>query len=177
LGLDVLSLGIMEYNMIDVMKADPVKQVAIAYDEQDRVRFVSQPWPVIRTGPCRRMRSLVPANFGIPSTVRPSPMAHPVSSASDIAILELDSQIHAIDGRKLEGRVIWKSVVVELPPGHHTVNYSSAVLADVELLPGRLYRVKRERSYPGYQTRVDFVWIEDVDSGEILHCDKSTPPY
>jgi len=186
LGLDVLSLGIMEFNLRDAMKARPVSQVAVAYDEQDRVRFVSQPWDVAAVGPCRRMRSLVPADSGVPSTIHPCPMAHRVSSASEVAILELDRQLHVmIDGREIEGHV------VELPPGRHAVDYSAilggshlygAVLLPydetfgyVEVLPGRLYRVKRERFYPGYRERADVFWIEDVDSGETLKCDWPKP--
>lgn len=186
LGLDVLSLGIMEFNVRDAMKARPVKQVAVAYDEQDRVRFMSQPWGVAVVGPCRRMRSLVPADSGVPSTVRPSPIAHPVGSASEVAILELDRQVHVmVDGREIEGHV------VELPPGGHDVDYSAvlggshlygAVLLPynetfgyVELLPGRRYRVERERFYPGYRQRADVFWIEDVGSGETLKCDWPKP--
>ena len=181
LGLDVLSMGIMEFNTKDLRKFAPAKQVAVAYDEQDRVRFVSPPWLVKTDGPCKRLRSHLPADSGVPSTARPSPGVHLDGSASEVATLELDSQIQVtIDGRKIEGRV------VELPPGRHTVDYSAAlggsilygaillsyddILADVELVPGRRYRLKRDRLYPGYQQRADVFWIEDVESGETLHC-------
>lgn len=170
LGLDVISLGMLEFNVADVRKFTPVKQVVIVYDGQDRVRFVSQPWLVKEGGPCRNMRSLLPADAGVPSTLRPYPMAHPVGSASKVAILEfppfmgLFNHTVTIDGHKIEGNV------VELSPGRHSVSYGYSLLVDVELLPGRLYRMKSKRFYPGYRAREDVVWIEDVDSGETLYC-------
>jgi hypothetical protein len=74
-----------------------------------------------------------------------------------------------IDGRRFEGRV------VELLPGRHAVNYSAGavyllcndIFANVELLPGRLYRLKRERFATGYRDEHVF-WIEDVEGGETL---------
>jgi hypothetical protein len=179
--MDTLTLGMIEYNAAEAKKFWPVKQVAVAYDEQDRVRFLSQPWSVSAMGPCRRMRSIIPAISGVPSTVRPSTVAHQIGAASAVAVLELDKQIHvAIDGHKIEGQV------VELPPGRHAVSYSANLggsvlygamiltydntFDDVELLPGRHYRLKRERFYPGWEARADAFWIEDVDSAETLQC-------
>jgi hypothetical protein len=180
--LDVYTLGMAELPAADARKFAPVKQVAVAYDEQDRVRLVSQPWQVPggTFEPCRRMRSVLPADSGVPSTAHPSPTDRPPGVALEVAILELDSPIHAtIDGRKVEGSV------VELPPGRHTVDYQASLggsvmygatvlsrygSAEVELLPGRLYRLKHKRFYGWPRKRADIFWIEDVDSGETLHC-------
>lgn len=183
LFMDYITLGMMEGNLVDVKEFEPAKQLSVAYDEHDRVRFVSQPWFVRAVGPCKRMRCVVPPDSGVPSAAGPLPVAGEFGTAPPPAIPEVDRQIQVrIDGHQAEKRV------VELPPGRHTLNYSAAlggsvmlgpmirsydgVFADVELLSGRLYRLKRDRFYPGVGIRVDIFWIEDADSGEVLQCSR-----
>ena len=141
----------------------PFKQVAIAYDAQDRVLFVSRPWSVVAPPPCRRMRSLLPADSGVPSTARPSLAADRPDSASKVAILKLGraGTNVTIDSFEPEGRL------VELTPGLHKVNY-----ADVEILPGREYILQHEEFFieAGDRTYERVFWIEDIDSGETLYC-------
>lgn len=181
LGVDYFFLGMPEGVFHDSLtQFQDVKQVAVAYDEQDYVRFISKPWEVPAPGPCRRMRCLLPADSNVPLDARPSPMVQEGGVVSETATLEIDKKIHVIiDGRKIEERV------VELSPGHHAVSFSSelggsfmlgsmslsydGMSTDVELLPGRRYRVKTKR-YHGWGTRADAFWIEDVDSGETLYC-------
>lgn len=182
LGLSVYTLGMLE--LLQVGAGDEtasVKQVVVAYDEQGRVRFVSEPWavPEGKFGPCRRMRSVLPADSGVPSSAHPSPADGPTGVALETAILELDGRIEAtVDGRKVEGQT------VELPPGRHRVDYQASLggsvmsgpmfssydaSAEVDLLPGRVYRMDTKRFY-GASSRADLFWIEDVESGETVYC-------
>ncbi|HXZ97377.1 MAG TPA: hypothetical protein VEG37_10100 [Burkholderiales bacterium] len=165
LVLDVLSGGAPEFLAL-AGKNLTREQVVVAYDEQDRVRFVSKPWTVDGTvSQCSRRRSLLPADSGVCSTARPSPMDQPAGAASGVTVLELDRGVRAwVDGRKTEGRV------VKLSPGHHTLNYPYGVSAEVELFPGRLYCLKTEE-----HSSADLFWIEDVQSGETLRCDWPAP--
>jgi hypothetical protein len=161
LGVDVLMFGLLtEARGIDELSW-PVKQVAVAYDAQDRVVFVSHPWSVHAGPPCRRMRSVLAADSGVPSTARPAPMADRPAAGSEVAVLKLDwlETPVRIDGRQSERRVI------ELPPGPHNVSD-----AEVDFLPGRVYRLKREKWTVGTSEWETIRWIEDVDSGETLHC-------
>ena len=182
LGFDYFSLGILELDALDIRKFAPMKQLVVTYDAQDQVRFVSEPWSVkAMAEPSRRMRCLLPENSGVPVAARPLPMTNQCVFAKRVATLKWDSRLHvAIDGRKLDGRV------AELPPGLHTISYSTElggsvlygamilpynkVFANVELLPGRLYCLKLKRYYPGVDSRVDIFWIEDVNSDETLKC-------
>jgi hypothetical protein len=181
LFLDYITLGMLEAELADVPEFEHVKQVSVAYDGQDRVRFISQPWLVTRAGPCRRMRVVIPADSGVPPAARPLLVADQSGSPSEVATMELDNQIHVeIDGRQVEGRV------VELSAGRHTLNYDANLggsimygsmslsykntFADFELLSGRTYQLKMDRFYPGAGNRVDIFWVEDTDSGETLKC-------
>jgi hypothetical protein len=164
LGLDVLSFGVLEAEAGDARQLfAPVKQVAVTYDDQDRVVSLSRPWSVDAVGPCRRMRSLLPADSGVPPTAQPAPRADRTASASRVATLKfawLDRGfVMSIDGRKPEARVL------ELAAGLHKVNDAA-----VELLPGRLYRMKSDLFIPQPGESVTIVWIEDTESGETLHC-------
>jgi hypothetical protein len=180
LGFDVYSLGLTEFLFKDAGQFAPVKQVSVAYNEQNRVRFVSHTWlvPEDIVGPCRRMRALFPADSAVPPTARPTPTDRPPGTASDVAILERNRAFHTrIDGHKLERRL------VELPPGRHAVDFHASVYGsilvgpmhrsydvstEVELLPGRRYRLKSGRFYVWGGDRIDVFWIEDVGSGETL---------
>jgi len=181
LAFDVISFGLFEYNVADAKKYAPVKQVAVSYDEHDRVQSVSPPWSVNQVGPCRRSRNLIPPNSAVPATARPSPLPGLSGPSGGLASLEVEHRIHAqVDGVKLEKRTI------QLPPGLHAVSFSTVLggsilygsmsisydghFADVELMPGRQYRLKTTRLYGGYRSREDFFWIEDVESGEVLAC-------
>lgn len=160
LSLDFLSFGFMPSARGIDEYSWPVKQIAVAYDGQDRVHSISQPWSVHEGPPCRRMRIHLPANAGVPSTVRPS---SPTSaSAAEAAVIKIDwllGMAVEVDGRHPDGRV------VGLPAGFHNVNG-----ADVELLSGRVYRWTSERFTVGYRDYLRVFWIEDVESGETLHC-------
>lgn len=181
LFFDVFMAGAPEILLHDAQRFADVKQVAVVYDEQDHVQFVSKPWPVDGTvSQCRRMRSVLPKNSGVPPAARPSPTDRPGGAASEVAVLELEcGSCATIDGHKAEGPV------VELSPGRHTVTYQTTLgvsitmgefehsyhfSADVELLPGRLYRLKHERFYGWPSKYADLFWIEDVNSGETLYC-------
>jgi hypothetical protein len=147
-GAAQLLQGILTFGATAAQRADakaisaPFKQLAVAYDARDRVRFVSQPWSVNSPKPCRGMRSLLPADSGVPSNARPSPLADRTSSASESATLTWSwgnrGFVKGIDGHKPEERV------VELRPGLHKVQlaaYLNEENVDVELLPSRRYRV------------------------------------
>lgn len=182
LFLDIFTFGLLELEQAGAHeKFGPVKQVAVAYDAEGRVRSVSAPWDVPEGvyGPCRRMRSLIPEDLGVAPTERPSPVAAPADAAAKVAVLEVDGAVEAsVDGRKVAGGS------VTLPPGRHRVDYEatvggSAILgsmitthrgsAEVELLPGRRYRLDTTR-LRGWNARADLFWIEDVDSDETLYC-------
>jgi hypothetical protein len=179
-GLDYLSLGLTEFAARDLKDFDPVKQVCIAYDDQDRVSFISKPLLVKVAGPCRHMRALWANNSDIPLTAKPFPDTYQVDSETKPAILKLDRGVDVT----IDGQII-KESEVELSPGIHKLSYNAElggsimygaaflqynnVFGDFELFPGRRYRLNRERFYPG-QARVDIFWIEDVESGETLKC-------
>jgi hypothetical protein len=81
--------------------------------------------------------------------------------------------IARIDGVKPEGRI------VERQPGRHTVSFdrrlSGSILLnaarltsygdtlEVQLSPGRVYRLKHQRFHPPPDSRAEIFWIEDVD--------------
>ena len=169
---DIITLGELELS-VHPQDLTPAKQVAVAYDVQGRVDFVSKPWPVEAVGPCRRQRSLLPADSGVPATVRPGSISGSSGSRENVSKLDVDvwgiprwMMVVSIDGNEFKGNVI------ELPPGHHEIIYHGRP-ATVELLPGRRYRLGREHFF-GYKKANSFYFIEDVDSREILHC---VPPY
>lgn len=162
LGLDFLSLGSLEL-MDHPHDFRPAEQVAVAYDNQGRVVFVSKPWTVSDTGPCRRQRYLIPEGSGVPASTCPVPVKDLSGAALNSAILEDDDQdIETIDGHVPE------EDVMELPPGRHEVD-NHGVVATVEFFPGRRYRVEHEHFY-GYARYRPFIFIEDVDSRETLVC-------
>lgn len=169
LVIDAFSLGMLGLTS-DPEEFEPVKQIGVAFDGEDRVRFVSMPWMVSYPGACKRMRSNLPLNSGIPTTVKPIPRANTINSSSTLATLELVSPTHAkLDGRGVDGPVI------EISAGRHTLSYYEfgnksgfdfTVVLDVEFLPGRIYRLD-SKTFSSY-THV--AWVEDVDSGEVLQC-------
>jgi hypothetical protein len=54
---------------------------------------------------------------------------------------------------------------------HRTYDVST----EVELLPGRRYRLKSGRFYVWGRNRIDVFWVEDVDSGETLQASGCKP--
>lgn len=181
LGLDFFTLGLFEANISDLKRYAPVKQIAITYDARDCVQAVSLPWTVTSPGPCRNRRSLVPADSGVPTNVRPPPLARLSDSDAQVAILQRERAIHlTVDGRKLIEREL------RLKPGTHEVSFGSVLggsvlygamflsyehtFGKVDLLPGRIYRVKTVRLYDLAPSREDFFWIQDMDSGETIGC-------
>jgi hypothetical protein len=179
-ALDYGTAGIAElyiHNDSERDDAAPVRQVAVAFDETDRVRFVSQPWYVTGYGPCRRMRSVLPADSGVPPSTHPAPISGRAISAFDVAHLEIDWGMSAnIDGRKPERRTL------DLPPGTHAVTSSegpNTIASDIEFLPGRRYRLKYEHMLTQLlkELETDFLWIEDADSGEVLRCTSATESF
>jgi hypothetical protein len=182
-AMDFFTLGLSELTFREGMKSLPLKQVAVAYDEMDRMRFVSQPWgvPTGLVGPCAATRSLLPGNSGVPATA--SPTIEQAAVGSRLVTLDFGSthvrDISLIDGVKPKERF------VELPPGQHTVKFNgrlggSVLLSaarltsygdslEVQLLRGRVYRLKHQR-VRSLEARADVFWIEDVHSGETLQC-------
>jgi hypothetical protein len=181
LGLDYVTAGLLEFDVRDTARNAPAKQVAIGYDDQNRVRFMSQPWSLSggTIGACRRMRSLIPADAGVP------PDAHPTATSgtpSADATLELEKGIFTkIDGQQVSGGT------TSMSPGPHSVNYSNvpgggvmvsglriihfdATFENVTFLAGRHYRLKSTRLYVGFESTEDLFWIEDSDSDEVLAC-------
>lgn len=177
---DYFTLGLFEALTWDACrdkeKVEDVKQIGVGYDERDHAVFVSQPWVVHGGGPCRPMRSLVPADSGLPVNAKLAPAGDPYRRLSQPATLELDEKVNVtVDGRDVHGKA------VELAPGRHSLSYDAVLkdyipyegtFADLEFLPGRLYRLKKERVNCGQL--IDIFWVEDADSGEVLVC--SQPP-
>ncbi len=177
---DYLTLGLFEAMAWEACRdkeeVEDVKQIGVGYDERDHAVFVSQPWVVHGGGPCRPMRSLVPADAGLPVNAKPAPAGDLDRRPSQPARLELDKKVNVtVDGRDVHDRA------VELAPGRHSLSYDAVLkdyipyegtFADLELLPGRLYRLKTERVSCGQL--IDIFWVEDADSGEVLVC--SQPP-
>ena len=172
LGLDFISLGSFELELNDPLNFMRVKQVALAYDDQDRVAYVSNPWLLDKeVGPCRRQRYLLQL-AGVTTKPRPEPLTGLALSSPSNAKLDMDIPwnekiVASVDGHELEDSS------VELPSGHHEVKVDydggRTDTATVELLPGRFYRLKLKKIY-GYARMHPFYLIEDVNSGEVLHC-------
>jgi hypothetical protein len=168
LGLDFFTAGITEFNLADVKNFAPVKQLAVTYDTQDRVRHISAPWFVETAEPSRRLRSLVPPNAGIPTNAYPSPLTtgtgtNPMTAIVNFPIFTgLFNTLPAqLDGRKIQGHT------ATVTAGWHTIDYNT-LSARVKLYPGRVYRLVEERYYPAMDTAVTIDWIEDVNSNETL---------
>ena len=172
-GLDYLLLGLPEIagSMDNDVDFDPVKQVCVAYDEQDFIRFVSQPWPVGSIGACRSMRSRLPANYGLPLAARPSSAVtkHSVSE-QNLAVIEIEWDIYGtIDGREIESpKLSVQAKVIELQPGSHAFRDNYGASLQFELFSGRLYRLKSARGT--LRKGFKILWIEDVASSETLAC-------
>jgi hypothetical protein len=168
-GLDYCSVGIIEYNILDVRTFASKKEVAVAYDATNHVRFVSPAWRIDMGGPGSRMRCLLPDDAGIPATVRPTPLANATNAGSTAATLRfplfpgLFYPPTTVDYRPIEGHV------VKLPPGCHRIEYKTVIIS-VELDAGRVYQLKDERYYPGYSQGVTILWIEDEESNETIFC-------
>ncbi len=108
----------------------------------------------------------------------------PPAPAQDMAILDWsgsgDPAVLAIDGRKPE-RGVEQS---RLPPGRHEIAYGGwfgvSVLSDasgvrsyeqsatLDLKAAHVYATRRERVYRLMQQPQDYLWIEDVATGEVL---------
>lgn len=178
--MDYITLGLFEGMVADCKEGEWVKQIGIGYDDGDTVRFVSEPWGVGGGGPCRRMRSLVPAASGLPLNAKPAPVADPERRASERATLEIESGINVlIDDRRVDGPR------VDLRAGRHTLSHDTVLggsvmygatifrkadtFADLHFAAGRLYRLQTERFYC-VNDRVIVFWLDDVDSGEVLAC-------
>lgn len=162
LGLDYITLGSFEL-MAHPREFGQAKQVAVAYDRENRVAFVSIPWPARDIGPCRRQRYLLPENSGIPDTARPIPLNSLDGSILNTAILyDKDLEIETIDGHVPEEDVI------ELLPGRHEVKHHGYV-AMVTFFSGRHYRMEHESFY-GYARFKPFYFIVDMDSDETMFC-------
>lgn len=174
-----MTLGMLELLAIDAKEFDQVKQIAVAYDAEGFVRVVSEPWLVSDLGACRRMRSLIPSDSGIPVAAKPSPQGDQIVPASTRASLHMVKPSYAtLDGHGVDGPV------VSLAAGHHTLRYAVCdstkgwgplsrmkgpcreIVWDFELLPGRVYRLNREDYWPP----ATVAWIEDIDSGETIQC-------
>ena len=165
LAVDSFALGLTEMQYWEQRKFFLVKQVCVAYDDRDFIRFVSQSWPVPddTLGPCRRKRTLLPINSGIPLDARPSSAGTNQSdSASNLAIVEVDLNVSGtIDNLKID-----KPRVFELPPGFHTFKDDYGIGFSFELFSGRLYRLKDYK----VNRLLHLLYVEDVNSGETIQC-------
>lgn len=175
-----LTLGTLELLAVDAKEFDPVKQIGVAYDAENRVRFVSEPWIVSDLGACRRMRSLIPVDSGIPFAAEPLLRHDQVggSTSTPVRLHLINPGYATLDGRGTDGPV------VGVAPGRHTLRYAVCdstkgwgplsrmkgpcreVVFDFELLPGRTYHLKRENYWPP----ATVAWLEDIDSGEVIQC-------
>jgi len=168
LAVDALSFGSMEIGLRDANDFKPVKQVAVGYDDQDMVRFVSKEWLVDTPGPLRRMRSVLPKEANIPELARPVPQPRQSDPAGQITILERELLTKVeVDGSPLKGHQ------AKLEPGPHTVDYSVGLTRGhgvIKMLPGRSYYIRSHHYITGYHTTGDLIWIEDQGSDEVLHC-------
>lgn len=169
LGLDFFTAGLTEFDLADVKNFAPVKQLAVTYDVQDRVRHISAPWRVETAEPSRRLRSLVPPDAGIPANAYPPPLTagtgnNPAPATLHFPVLAGLFVSHPIqvDGHNIKGHT------ATMTAGWHTIDYN-ALSTRVELHPGRDYRLIEERYYPAMDTAVTIVWIEDVNSRETLY--------
>lgn len=179
---DYLSLGLFEMTLKDVEEFECHKQIAVGYDEQGRVYSVSpDTWYACEPGPCKRMRSRMPADSSVPPAARPPSVRSSDHSGEAMATLEVDSYIHKVivDGQPRSERDI------ALPAGLHSIAYATelggsimlgpmlqryrANFEGVELLAGRVYRLQTERFY-FWGGRADVFWLEDVESKETLGC-------
>jgi len=178
LFMDYITLGLFEYNLLDVREFEPVKQILVGYDEQDGVGFISTPWIVKDVGPCRRLRSNLPVEL---RDRLATPLRSLVGNAVNASLKLEEKGIRvAIDGHPVEGRL------VELAEGRHSLSYEAELggsvmygtaliryknaFEDFEVFSGRSYVFKRKRYYPGAGNRVDIFWLEDEVSRETLKC-------
>lgn len=182
LGLGILSFGASELLLSDARKFAAVHQVAAAYDQQDRVVFVTDRWqpaPEV-VGPGRKMRKIIPSESGAPLRALPDPDDSVRGASRGVSVLDLRkgrSFTVQINGQR-RGRER-----LELPPGRHTVEFrwraanafiDAATLEDapaqreIKLLPGRVYTLMHKRYYGFPQRKADVVWIEDAASGEVI---------
>jgi hypothetical protein len=171
-------LGLLELTH-DTTEFEQVKQIGVAYDAENRVRHVSEPWIVSDLGACRRMRSLIPVDSGIPVAAKPLLRNDQIGATSTRVRLHLINPSYAtLDGRGADGPV------VDVAPGRHTLRYAvchgfkglgplsskkgpcTEVVFDFELLPGRTYHLNRKDYYPPASVS----WLEDIESGEVIQC-------
>jgi len=172
---DLFTLGLMETTPRAHRRAWPVRQVAIGYDDTNRIRFVSKAWAGTSTD-CGCMRSRFPSDTGIPATAIPAPLA---GAATLDATFAWDSAFTVIvDGHSVAGNP------TRLSAGTHEIEFRSslrgsfmygasgngyAIYADVTLQAGRAYRLEHEPYSVASGTR-DVFWIRDTESNEVLHC-------
>lgn len=164
--LDYFSLGSFEYILHDEADFAPHKQVVIGYDSRGVVVLKVGPWLVDAAPACRRMRSLLPADAGLPAA------AHVVdeSGAQPLpARLKVDSEFSAV---RLDDQPFSKREA-PLVPGHHSLTYrargydGSAI--DLEALPAHTYALKFYKESKG----IYFIWLEDAATHEALQCYRS----
>lgn len=171
-----LTMGALELVFHDAKEFDPVKQIGVAYDAENHVHFVSEPWIVSDLGACRRMRSLIPVDSGIP--VAAKPLLQHEQILTPVRLHLINPGYVTLDRRGTDGPVI------NVAPGRHTLRYAVCnsmkgwgplssmkgpcreVVFEFDLLPGRTYHLKRE-DYWGPAT---VAWLEDIDSGEVIQC-------
>lgn len=158
------------------------KQVAIGYDTDNTVRFVSMPWEIPREtiGAARKMRSLIPPDAGVPLSARPAPLGRAAGVAPEDATLDVRVPrriIVLINGEAAKGRRLI------LPPGRHSMEVrpprrrviADAVtlgevseLREIEFMPGRQYTLRYRKFNLGFMYVGEVLWIEDAASGEAI---------
>jgi hypothetical protein len=179
--LDAVTLGYTEALYGDTDLPPTYKVLAVAYDANNRVRFVSPSWLAKGPQPAWRMMSSVPDSSGVPKDVKPLPLIHWTGTNESEAMLELPwydrwgalfDMVHVtVDGRKTKGSL------TSLAPGSHEVTFDMDYIVfseKIEVLPRRVYRLNIERYRRNYWA--DITWIEDVQSREVLCCRRTFPP-
>ena len=166
-AFDFITLGLLEIGYRPNQLA-PVKQIAVAYDANEHVRFISKPWPVKMFGACTRVRSTIPNDAGVPHAFESDLKNQPISTNAAPARLVLDRTV-ILDGNSVG------NTTVELQPGHRKLSFRSffprrtstfPVSLSFEAVSGHQYRLQVEEFWPYL---MNFL-IEDVNSKETLDC-------
>lgn len=157
LAMDYFALGMSEWAFKDRRDLEPVNQVLIGYDGDDRVGFISSPWTVTTYGPCRRLRANLPTSLDIS-------WSDPAPSGETEAILRVDWELSAVvDDRLVKGDI-------SLAAGRHSLSVTEPGLkasADLDVKSGRTYLARYKYYGEAYGT---VIWLEDEASEEVLAC-------
>ena len=165
-GLDYFSVGSFEYILRDEGAYAPHKQVVIGYDRQGVVALKSGPWEANASPACRRVRSLLPTDLGLPAAPRADDLVGNGESPTSAASLKIDSgfEVVLLDNLSLAGRT------VSLEPGRHTLAYRThdyeSPAIDLAARPGHTYLLRNYKRGKGEH----YLWLEDAETHETFQC-------